>query len=381
MICKYFLLNILFLISLNGIAQKINWSVWSQLPIADGQQFQAGLAGASSGINNDVMLIAGGANFENGFPWKGAPKKYFNDIYIIRKEGECFTWINKTFKLPFNLAYSATVSTSKGMVCIGGENENGVSPKVISLEWNNRKTIVEYHFLPDLPIGVTNASAVVFENNIIVLGGETQTEALKLVYKLDLNSGAPKWQKLTDLPIPLSHSVVVIQAKKLYLFGGRAKTKSGVSQLSNKAFQFDFENHEWKNLKNISEKSKDVLALSAGVGVAYENDKILLIGGDKGNIFSQIETYNAKIADSKEKGEKSRLQIEKVALLENHEGFSRDIYCFDINKNSWAKFGEMPMLTPLTTSLVNWNNYIFINSGEIKPGIRTPNIIIGKIKK
>lgn len=383
---RFLLIIVLIFLSLKTISQKlrqtqINWSVWSKLPIIDGLEKQEGLAGASSGLSNDVMLIVGGSNFEDGVSWRGGQKKYFNDIYVVQKDGKNFVWAKKTYKLPFNLAYAATVSTPQGLVCIGGENENGISPKVILLNWNDEKQEVDFNFMPDLPCGITNASAIFLDNKIFVLGGETKSETLSSVYQFDVNSGGATWQKLMDLPLALSHSVAVIQSNNLFLFGGRAKTESGISKLSNKSFRFDPKKNEWKTIKNIADRNIEVPALSAGVGVAFRKDKILLIGGDKGNIFSQIEMYNAKIIQSKDENEKSSLQKEKVALLENHQGFSKDIYVYDIIKNSWAKFGEMPMITPVTTNLVKWGDIIFIPSGEIKPGIRTTNILIGKIIK
>ncbi len=382
----FLLIIVLIFLSLKTISQKlrqtqINWSVWSELPIADGLEKQVGLAGASSGLSNDVMLIVGGSNFEDGVPWRGGQKKYFNDIYVVQKDDKNFVWAKKTYKLPFNLAYAATVSTPQGLVCIGGENENGISPKVILLNWNDEKQEVDFNFMPDLPCGITNASATFLDNNIFVLGGETKSGTLSSVYQFNVNSGGATWQKLMDLPLALSHSVAVIQSNTLFLFGGRAKTESGISKLSNKAFRFDPKKNEWKTIKNIADRNIEIPALSAGVGVALGKDKILLIGGDKGNIFSQIEIYNAKIIQSKDENEKRSLQKEKVALLENHQGFSKDIYVYDIRKNSWTKFGEMPMITPVTTNLVKWGDVIFIPSGEIKPGIRTTNILIGKIIK
>lgn len=380
--CLIFIILMLFPLennAQNAIQTKIDWSIWSQLPIADGLDRQDGLAGASSGLFNEVMLIVGGSNFADGRPWKGGKKKYYDDIYVVKKAGKNFSWAKKTYKLPFNLAYASTISTPKGIICIGGENENGLSQKVLLLQWKNEEVGIKY--LPDLPFGITNGSATFSDNVIYILGGESKKETLQYFYQLDISINNGQWGKLPDLPLSLSHSVAVAQSGKIFLFGGRSKTESGISNLSNKVFCFDLKRKEWKTLKNISDENKEIPALSAGVGVGIGHDKILLIGGDKGNIFSQIETYNAKIALSKDENEKVKLQTEKVALLENHQGFSRDIYAYDIRKNSWTKFGEMPMITPVTTNIVKWDDNIFIPSGEIKPGIRIPNVLIGKITK
>ena len=386
MLPKCLLIIVLILFSLETIAQKviqtnIDWSISLQLPIPNGSHSQFGLAGASSGLTNDVMLIAGGSNFADGVPWKGGKKKYYDDIYVVKKEDKSFAWVKKTYKLPFKLAYSATVTSPKGLVCIGGENEKGLSQKVIMLQWNAKNEKVEINFLPDLPIAITNGSATILNNLIFLIGGEINNETLNSFYQLDISINNAQWEKLPNLPLALSHSVALVKSEKIFLFGGRAKTESGISNLSNKVFCFDLKKKEWKTVKNISDKNKEIPALSAGVGLGIGDDMIFLIGGDKGNVFSQIETNNAKIALSKDENERNRLQTEKVALLENHQGFSRDIYAYDIRKNSWTKFGEMPMITPVTTNIVKWNDIIFIPSGEIKPGIRSPSVLMGKITK
>lgn len=386
MLPKCLIIIVLILFSLETIAQKviqtkIDWSISLPLPIPNGSNSQFGLAGASSGLNNDVMLIAGGSNFAEGVPWKGGKKKYYDDIYVLKKEDKSFAWAKKTYKLPFKLAYSATVTSPKGLVCIGGENEKGLSQKVIMLQWNAKNEEVEINFLTDLPIAITNASATILNNLIFLIGGEINNETLNSFYQLDISINNAQWEKLPNLPEALSHSVAVVQSEKIYLFGGRSKTESGISKLSNKAFCFNPKKKEWKTLKNISDENKEIPALSAGLGLAFGNEKILLIGGDKGNVFFQIETNNAKIALSKDENEKSRLQTEKVALLENHQGFSKDIYSYDIHKNTWSKFGEIPIITPVTTNIVKWDDIIFIPSGEIKPGIRTSNVLMGKITK
>ena len=110
-------------------------------------------------------------------------------------------------------------------------------------------------------------------------------------------------------------------------------------------------------------------------------NKFLLIGGDRGNIFSKIEAFNLKIAQATSEDEKSQLQAEKESILENHQGFSKDLLVYHTRTNTWKKIGEVPILVPVTTSSLRWGKDIVIPSGEIKPGIRTVDIILGKSVK
>ena len=125
---------------------------------------------------------------------------------------------------------------------------------------------------------------------------------------------------------------------------------------------------------------ENITNLSAATGIAYGNADIILIGGDKGNVFHQIETYNAEIAKAQNQTEKQKLQNEKLELLNNHQGFSKDVYQYNIPTNSWKKIGELPFYGQVTTTAVKWDGDIFIPCGEIKPGLRTANVVRGEFK-
>src|SRR5687768_12914680 len=66
----------------------IGWSVPATLPPPEGATLQPGMAGASAGVHNDVLLIAGGANFPDGMPWEGGQKKHHNDVYVLQRDSQ-----------------------------------------------------------------------------------------------------------------------------------------------------------------------------------------------------------------------------------------------------------------------------------------------------
>ncbi|MNL27917.1 N-acetylneuraminate epimerase [compost metagenome] len=49
--------------------------------------------------------------------------------------------------------------------------------------------------------------------------------------------------------------------------------------------------------------------------------------------------------------------------------------------NTWTKIGELPFLAQVTTKATLWDGKIVLSNGEVKPGIRTPNVMLGIIKQ
>ncbi|OKL40540.1 sodium transporter [Pontibacter flavimaris] len=344
---------------------------------------QPGLAGPLGGVHNNALLLGGGANFPDGLPWEGGKKKYGQDIFVLLKDEQGkYSWHDKTFQLPQPLAYSANVTTAQGVVSIGGENEQGIQNTVLLLQWNPATKEVKVEQLPELPLPLTNAAAAVIDNQVYVAGGETKGKASNGFYRLDLSALTKGWEKLPELPKALSHAVAVVQSNgeypALYLIGGRARTNSGVSELYGSTFRYDPKKNNWKQLSNITDGKGNETALSAATGVVSGANYILIFGGDKGDIFTQIEQHNAAIARTTDEAEKQKLEAGRLALQTRHEGFSKDIYLYNTVTDTWTKSGTLPY-APVTTFATRWDNDILIPSGEIRPGVRTAEILKGSL--
>ena len=55
-------------------AMKINWESLPDIPSANKETVQKGLAGPLAGISSNVLVVAGGANFPDLLPWEGGRK-------------------------------------------------------------------------------------------------------------------------------------------------------------------------------------------------------------------------------------------------------------------------------------------------------------------
>lgn len=361
----------------------LHWSVATQLPNAPGQQEQLGLAGVAGGVHNNVLLIAGGANFPDSMPWQGGSKKYWEDIYVLlKKEDGSYRWHDETFQLPKPMAYAASVETSNGILLIGGENERGILSSVQLIQWDAVNEEILVKAMPDLPLPLTNSAAAVIGNGVYVAGGETEGRASDGFFYLDL-SAPSAWTALPELPQALSHAVAVVQSNGeypcFYLIGGRTQTPSGISNLHGTTYRYDPRKKEWAKRSGIADGKGNPTALSAATGVPTGANYILVFGGDKGDIFTQIQEMDAAIAQAADEGETQKLQREKLNLLESHPGFSKRIYLYNTVTDSWTTAGMVPA-SHVTTIAVLWGNDILLPSGEIHPGVRSPDVLKGSME-
>ncbi len=378
----------IMLFSLKDIAQNntkhITWSQPAQLPNINGNK-QLGLAGVFTGVSNDVLLVAGGSNFADGAkPWQGGKKIHYNDIYVLKKHGEnTFTWLSpKTKYLARKVAYGASTSIVAGVVCAGGETETSdCSAEVFLMKWDKKQQDVSFQNLPSLPVPLANACMTSIGNVIYLFGGESKGFPSNKCFKLNLDAATKQWETLPPMPIAMSHSVAVTQSNGkypcIYVIGGRSSTPAGISTLHNNTFCYDPQENKWIRLAPVG-NGNTTTTISAGTAVAEDNDKVILIGGDKGNIFHQIEVFNNWINHARNDAEKNQLQNDKLQLLNHHPGFSRDVYIYNTLKNTWEQMGSLPFYGQVTTTAVKWDNEIFIPGGEIKPGTRTAAITMGE---
>ncbi|MBK8280256.1 MAG: hypothetical protein IPK94_09150 [Saprospiraceae bacterium] len=352
---------------------NFNWSILSTLPPAAGEKDQPGVAGPVSGIAGKHLIVAGGANFPDGMPWTGGKKVYRDDYFVMKKKNKSYTWISqKTSRLQNKIAYSACITTPKGIVSIGGENEYGLSKEVFLLRWDVKDRTLLQDPLPGIPVPTTNGCATRKGNLIYFAGGETRDAVSNQFMALDLLHQDQGWQLLPPLPHASSHAALIYQSQKIYLIGGRKKTNSGISELYEEVYEYNAAQAAWTIRSSLP------YALSAGSAIAFGSDQILLFGGDQGTTFHQVELALAAIQQTTDESLKKELIIKKNHLLSTHPGFDRSILFYDTRSNIWTQAGIMPYETPVTTPVYKWGRSIILPCGEIKAGIRSPRIIAMK---
>ncbi|HEX4875968.1 MAG TPA: hypothetical protein VFV31_04800 [Chitinophagaceae bacterium] len=381
---RYIVLILITMLSVaDNFAQKktpaIHWNRAGEIPPLAGQNASLGVAGPVAGVDGKIIVVAGGANFPDSMPWEGGHKKYYNNIYLFQKKAGQLITLKTDVALAENIAYAACCSTPKGVLYAGGENETGLSDKVFLLKWNDAVKNVVTEKLPALPYAVTNAAAASYNNIVFIAGGEGRNNVSRKCWSIDLNNTVSGWKELAQLPQPVSHAVLVTLESagvlKLYLIGGRNKTASGISELYNTVYELSPGQEQWKELPVLP------YALSAGTGAAYGTSGIFLFGGDRGTTFTKVETCIAAINKATNDREKQELTRQKNQLLESHPGFSKEILYYNINSGRCLSAGFMPYPVPVTTTAFWWKKSVVIPGGEVKAGVRTPQVLIATIKR
>jgi SSS family solute:Na+ symporter len=365
--------------------EQIRWEVVGSLKDQANPSIQKGVAGPLVGFHQNVMIIAGGANFPNQMPWEGGVKRYYNEIFIAKKEGEGkLKMITAGERLPVELAYSGCVSLPQGIVCVGGETRSGPSGRVFLISKITDQDKVRITQLPELPIPLTSLTVVSDGSTVYAMGGISLSGPSAKVFALDLSINNPSWQTLPDLPVALSHASAAIQSNGqypcIYLMGGRSRDLDSSTTFFNHTLRYDPVKREWKELGSIKIQGTPMFR-AAGAAFPTGANYIILVGGDDGIIFNNLEELDAQIAVSDDPSVKQSLQSQKQNILLSHPGFNRNVLLYNTITDVWTTYGSLPMDAPVTTQAVKWGSEIFIPSGEIKPGVRTPDFIRATIEK
>ncbi len=345
-----YLLTLLMSLTLNNIfAQNTPTLTWNTLaPIPN----PVGFAGSFAGVSNGALLVAGGANFpDGGAPWTGSVKAWHDDIYILEKpEGK---WV-LAGKLPYALGYGASVTWKNTLIILGGSSANGHHAEVWMLAYKAGK--IEIKSLPALPYPIANTSAVLI-GDVIYMAGGLKTPDAKVAehnfWSMDLAAPQKSWRILESWPgAPRMLSVNGALNGAFYLFSGTSLTDGNRTYLKD-AYKYTSATG-WKRIADLPK------SVTAAPSPAYTTGpaKLLIFGGDDGELAPQASV-----------------------LKEKHPGFSKQIYSYDPVTDQWMMAGEIPGKAPVTTTLTIWNGSIILPGGEIRPAVRTPNVLMAKPPK
>ncbi|WP_152616800.1 hypothetical protein [Flavihumibacter solisilvae] len=354
----------------------VEWKEGPGLPPAAGDAVAVGLAGALSGMHNDHLVIAGGANFPAGMPWEGGKKAYHADYYVYAKRGEGFV-LHKKGVLPVALAYGASCSTPGGIIYAGGETGEGLSKDVWLVKWDKAGDSLLTSKLPQLPEALANAAISCTGSRVYLAGGETPTSVSARLLMLDLNNPAAGWKQEAPLPYEVSHAVsgMVRENGRLCFFvaGGRKRNAGNTSTFYQSLISYDPVKGKWSKKSDMPE------ALAAGCGTVINERYLFLFGGDQGNTFAKTEKLIIAITKETDSARRESLAIEKNRLQSTHPGFNRQVKIYDAVTGQWSCADTLEFPTPVTTTAVLTGNQVIIPGGEIRAGVRTPTIYLGTI--
>lgn len=316
---------------------------WRPLPpIPDREGFAAPFAGTSGG----ALIVAGGANFPDKRPWEGGTKHWYDSIYVLAQGSAAWRIAGR---LPRPNAYGVGVSTSAGVVCVGGGDAQRHFRDVFELRWQDGQIVRTV--LASLPRPCAFASGAMAGSTLYVAGGLEQpaaTTCLNTLWALDLAQPSPRWQALP--PCPGGERMLAVAGaagKSLFLFSG-VKLKPGPDGKPAREYLRDAWRYTpgqgWKRLADLPRAA--AAAPSPAPWVA--DSRLLVISGD----------------DGKKVGFKPETA---------HPGFPRDVLAYDVTGDTWSLAGEAPFSRATVPTAV-WDQQVVIPNGEARPGYRSPEV-------
>jgi len=347
---------------------------WQQIDLPKDRYGQphAGLAGPIVGVTGPYVWVGGGANFPDKKPWEGGQKQYHDALYLYHWDGSLLTY-QKTCQLPLSIAYAACCSDGGKIYVAGGENDQGLLADVYAFRIGaDLKPLVDT--LPSLPEEITNASLTYVNDILYLIGGDTKLYTSDRIFKLELN-GKKQWELAGLLPQKLSHTVSLRSGDNIYIIGGRYRVAGKKSPFSNQVYLFNTKNGMLSNLQDLPEP------IAAAVGIPYKKG-ILLLGGDNGQTYHQVEDLILQASAEREELKQDHIIQRKNLVQVNHPGFSNHQLIYHQEQNRWERLRmDFPYKMPVTTTAIALDsNFIVIPSGEVRAGVRTDKISIGEIK-
>ena len=358
----------LFLFGANAVLadQVLKWDSLPELPALTEGVDNPGVAGPFVGVHNDALIIAGGANFPNKPLWETG-KVWHDKIYVLVKDGEAYQW-KEGGTLSRPLAYGASVSTSEGVLCMGGDDAETVYRDVFLLSWNKETEKVERRDFPSLPVPVAYGAAALVKDVVYLVGGQQEKKlasASNSVWSLDLKQHAKlqkdgksaEWQVVADVPWS-SRAFMQVAAQHngfddcIYVIGGRREQGDGVELLSD-VWEYNTRSKSWR-ARTAADKP-----LMAGTAIGYGQSHVAVLGGSDGALWGKADE-----------------------LKDDHPGFPRKTYLYHTITDTWVEAfnehkdgssGSSPA-NHVTTIPVRWGDSIIIASGEVRPRVRSPKI-------
>jgi N-acetylneuraminate epimerase len=330
---------ILFLASLVRGAEPLDWQQLAPLPEP------LGVAAPFAGGHGEVLLVAGGANFPHGLPWEGGKKVWHDRVWVLEKPNG--TW-RAAGRLPRPLAYGVSVSTPGGVVCVGGSDAGRHYADVFRLSWTEGALTTEP--LPPLPIALAGACGALAGGTLVVAcGSETPGEqsATNRAFAIDLCAAAPAWRELPPLPgRPRFLAASAAADGRWFVLGGAALAPDASGTLARVPLREAWSYHPEQGWRQLADLPRP--AVAAPSPAPWVNGRFWLISGDDGTRTG-------------------------VAPAENHPGFPKTILAYDPARDHWTEAGATPA-PRVTVPCVEWAGRFVIPSGEVRPGVRSPEI-------
>jgi N-acetylneuraminic acid mutarotase len=189
-------------------------------------------------------------------------------------------------------------------------------------------------------------------NTIYVAGGQespTATVASRALFALDLSDPSARWREVAPIPGPGRILATAASCGGAFWVIGGAELSAGADGKSQRQYLTDAYRFDpakgWTRVADLPRPS-----VAAPSPAAVDESGFYVLGGDDGSAVG-------------------------FTPPEKHPGFSKRVYRFDLRSGRWQS-AALLSAGHVTTPLVSWRGLWVIPSGEIRPGKRTPDVLV-----
>lgn len=310
-----------------------------------------GFAGAFVGICKGHLIAAGGANFPDGvMPWDGGKKVWHDRLFALDLTQSGAAW-NAAGKLPSRNGYGVSLTAKEGILIIGGSDENRHLADVHLMTLGENQQ-VHFRPLPSLPEPLAQMCGAIVGRKVHLCGGivsPSATSASNQHWILDLDAPAKGWSEAPPLPATGRILATAAAVGNQFIIAGGCSLAPDSAGKATRTYLTDawkFSGNEWSRLADLPRPS-----VAAASPAPVMGDSFFIVSGD----------------DGKQAG---------IASPTLHKGFTREVLCHDVSNNTWATVGDLTVPPPVTLPTAPWKNGTILFNGEVKPGVRTPQVFL-----
>ena len=325
------------------------------------QGFDKGVSACYCGVINGYLYIAGGCNFPDKPVAEGGKKRFYKAIYAakLNAEGNRLEW--KTVgQMPQPAAYGVSVTYENSLIFVGGNNETGGLTTAIRLR--PTATGMQQEALPSLPHALDNMAGAVVGHILYVVGGNCEGVATQKVWSLDLKNTAKEgWKEEPSIPgiARVQPIAAALAGGLLGVWGGFApKTDSKVAQLAMNGASYNAGCGTWTALPVPTDALGEEVFTGGATAIATPQKGVVVVGGVNKDVF--LAAIN---------------KLPEGYLLHEPEWyrFNNRVLCY--RDGAWTQLFQHPSVTRAGCALAYWDGWVYVVGGELKPGIRTPEIV------
>lgn len=311
-----------------------------------------GLAAFFSGVVDEQVIVAGGANFPDVPCAEGGTKRYYDEIRTLGKDGQ---W-RVTGHLPVALSNGAGCTTPKGLLCVGGSAADGIHAECLLVTKNGIET------LPSLPFPLKEHAVAINKETAIVVGGMTDQGENTQLLKLDLTNPADGWKVLCEMPgggrlQPVATVQTGALGPCLFVFSGYHKDGEA-TLVRNDGLRLNLNTLTWQETASIPEG----FTLTGGSCTTSGYSHILCLGG------VNKEVFEARLNDPNP-------QYDYFLHEPSWYRFNDRVWVYHTITNSWYALSSNEAFARAGAGVIALpeGGWLYIN-GETKPGIRSAEV-------